>query len=315
MLGKGTARWRYGLILLGWLGLVLSPGLAGAASTRGFVISPAFKDISIAEGRAEVPYTLRLTNHAGFDQNFRLSVVDFGSLDESGGVAFLGTPSSELDHHYGLASWIRLEQDAIFIPAGQTVQVMATIENRPSLAPGGHYGAILATAVTDAGGTTPDLRVGVKQVLSSLMLVTKEGGVEHNLVLVSQTANSQAWHLPTLAVQRFQNAGNVHVVPRGVAEVRDPLGHVLARGALNEASGEILPESFRQYSTKLIKVGPGWLPGRYSLVATYRYDGTDKTKTFTTHFWYAGLLIVWIVGLGGLGAIGVLGWWLRRRRA
>jgi hypothetical protein len=278
------------------------------------VISPAFRDISITQGQAEVPYTLQLTNRAGFDQNFRLSVVDFGSLDESGGVAFLGTPSSELDHHYGLASWVRLEKDAVFVPAGQTVQVAAAIENRPSLASGGHYGAILATAVTEAGGSQVDLRVGVKQVLSALILVTKEGGVERNLALVSQTADNQAWRLPTRVNHRFQNAGNVHVVPRGVTEVRDPLGHVLARGALNEASGEILPESFRQYSTKLLKVGSGWLPGRYSLVTTYRYDGTDSTKTFTTYFWYAGLLIVWVVGLLALAAIGWLGWWLWRRR-
>ena len=285
--------------------------LAGA-STSGFGISPTFGQVDLAAGQAQAQYDIKLTNHNSVDQSFRLSVVDFGTLDEEGGVAFLGTPTSELEHKYGLASWMSLSSDAAFVSAGQTTRITITIANRPSLSPGGHYGAVLATAVTDDGKPEGD-RVGVQQVLASLVLATKEGGAERDLRLVGQTTNARAWRLPTRVEQRYQNAGNVHVTPRGVVQVRDPWGRVVRQAAINDGSGVILPESFRRYTTQLLSVRRAWMPGRYQVVSTYRYDGTTATKTFTTSVWYAGLAIVWVVGIAGLVATGVLAWWLWRR--
>jgi hypothetical protein len=192
--------------------------------------------------------------------------------------------------------------------------VVVTINNRSSLAPGGHYGAVLATAVTNADRPDANRAVGVKQVLSALVLVTKNGGAEAGLRLASQTANGQAWRLPRTVEQRFQNIGNIHLVPRGVTEVRDMAGRVVMRGALNEQSGVILPESFRRYTTPLMTVGTAWMPGRYQLVTTYRYDGTDATKTLTTGFWYAGAVMVWVVMAGAVAVVGLLAWWLFWRR-
>jgi hypothetical protein len=305
------------VLLLAIWGPAWMPIAAEASAPVGFVASPALQEVQVRADVPRVEYGLQISNRSNKDQNFRLSVVDFGSLDEEGGVAFLGTPTSELDHKYGLASWMILEKDAVFIPAGKSQQLVITIDNRPSLAPGGHYGAILATAVDEFGRPAGD-RVGVKQVLSSLVLATKEGGANHDLNMVTQTSNAGWVRLPTAVVQRFQNAGNVHVTPRGTVAVKDAAGRVVARGAMNEESAVILPESFRRYKTPLARVGTAWLPGQYRLVTTYRYDGTDQTKSATTSFWYAGLVIVWLAGLGALAAVGGLAWWLwvrpRRRK-
>ncbi len=112
---------------------------------------------------------------------------------------------------------------------------------------------------------------------------------------------------------RFRNEGNVHLVPRGVSEVRDPWGRVVARAAINDSSSPVLPESFRRYQAPLTGIEPAWMPGRYSLVTTYRYDGTERTQEHIVQVWYAGLLVVWLVGIGALVASGLLGWWLWRR--
>ncbi len=305
------ARWGNWRLLVLLVALFM-PVSAQASTPQGLVVSPAFQEVSVKAGQAQARYDLQLRNYTGTDQTFRLSVVDFGALDESGGVAFLGSPTSELEHRYGLASWMRLEKDAVVVPGGGSVAVIITIENRPSLAPGGHYGAVLATAVSDGIEPGKNPRVGVKQVLSSLVLATKEGGGERQLRLDSQTGNGSWWQLPSRVVHRFQNQGNLHVTPRGVITMRDALGRVVARGALNDGSNVILPESFRRYQTPLTNVAAAWLPGRYSLVTEYRYDGTDQVQILTTHIWYAGLLVSWIVIILGLGLVVAVVWWLRR---
>jgi hypothetical protein len=293
-----------GVLMWGWWQPVWS-----APTTAGFVVSPAFENVTVRADQRQVEYNLKISNRNAADQNFRLSVVDFGSLDEQGGVAFLGQPTSELEHKYGLASWMKLEKDAVFVPAGTSTQVMVTVDNRESLAPGGHYGAVLVTAVTENGQPSGD-RVGVRQVLSSLVLATKEGGGAPGLRLAGQTANGGFWRLPSLVEQRYQNTGNVHVTPRGVVAVKDPRGVVVARGVINEGSNVILPESFRRYKTAVRPVGLAWLPGRYVVEASYRYDGTDQFEVQRLGIWYVGAAIVWVVaGLAVVAAI-VLAWWL-----
>lgn len=292
------------------------PTLPARAESQGFIVSPAFQHVILTAGQDQTQYALQLTNTTSIDQNFRLSAVDFGSLDESGGVAFLGTPTSELEHRYGLAAWMSLGTNTVFVAAGKSVQVSVTIDNRPSLAPGGHYGAVLATAVTDTGkDTAGDPRVNLRQVLSSLVLLTKDGGINAELRLISQSVNRSRLRMPSTTAQRFQNAGNVHLVPRGIIAVKDPTGRVVMRGVLNDGSGNILPESFRRYETPLVSVGAAWLPGRYQAIATYRYDGTETTKTLATSFWYVGLGIVWVAVAAAAGCIGLLAWlfWRSRR--
>ena len=230
-------------------------------------------------------------------------------------MAFLGAPTSELDHRYGLVSWLSLGQSVVVVPAGGSVSIAATVQNRPSLAPGGHYAAILATAITDSAATKPlSAQVGLKAVLSSLILLTKSGGAAPQLKLVSEAGPHSGAELPTRLTQRFQNVGNVHAVPRGVVEVRGPTGRLVKRGVLNEDSAIVLPDSFRQLPVTLDTVAHAWLPGRYIITTTYHYDGTSDSHTFQSSVWYAGQAAViasfTVFGLVLLGG----GWWVWRQR-
>ena len=304
-----------GLVAAGSISLLLVQPVA--AESQGFIISPAFQNIVLRAGQAQSQYTLQLTNTTPNDQNFRLSAVDFGSLDESGGVAFLGSATNELEHRYGLAAWMSLGASSVFVASGKSEQVSVSIANRASLAPGGHYGAILATAVTDTGkDKVGDPRVNLRQVLSSLVLLTKDGGISANLKLTDQIVKQSYLRFPGLIVQRFQNSGNIHLVPRGTVVIKDPAGRIVARGALNDGSATILPESFRRFNTPVIKLTSAWLPGKYQVVTNYRYDGTETTKSLTTSFWYIGLGVVWLAVVGALSCIGLLAWlfWRKRQR-
>jgi hypothetical protein len=278
------------------------------------VVSPIYQDAHLAVDQAEVHYVVHLTNRTAEPQDFKLSTVDFGSLNDSGGVAFLGTSTSDFSKKYGLASWMKLDQSTVDVPSGKSVEVGVTIANSDSLTVGGHYGAILATAQTAPEDGVIRPRVGVFEVLSSLLLLVKDGpAVNRAMEVVSQTTNGSLMKFPGTVTDKFRNTGNVHVVPRGVVEIRDPLGRLVARGAINEDSGIMLPQMERKYETPLMRLAAVYLPGRYSVNLTYRFDGTTSTKSFTASIWYLGRAGVW----GGLAVIllilGAGVWGLRRR--
>ena len=292
-------------------------GFSAAHAASEFTITPAFQNASVNKD-PNVSLSIELANNTTHDQSFALSVADFGALNESGGVAFLGTTPNELDRPYGLVSWLQLDRNVVFVAAGQTSSIGVTVDNRDSLGPGGHYGAVLATAITDTGKAQSVVpQVGLHAVLSSLILLTKTGGAEPDLKLVSEDFSHSPAKLPGTITQRFQDAGNVHVVPRGIVTVRDPAGRVIKTGALNENSVFILPESFRRISVDLTSMGHAWLPGRYSITTQYRYDGTETTKTYSDSVWYVGAAAVWSAWLILVGGIIFAGWWFwwRRRKA
>ena len=277
-------------------------------------ISPFYQNVSIAQYQPSARYVLTLSNTSSVVQTFRLTTQDFGSLNQSAGVAFLNS-SSTYAKKYGLAAWMQLDQEAVTIPASASSQVTVTINNSPSLTPGGHYGAILATAQSAPTDKPTQPRVGVLAVLSSLILLIKGGGAPPNLDLQSQTVYGRGLGLPSQVDQQFVNAGDIHVVPRGVVQVLDPTGRVVERGALNVNSGIILPGTERSYNTPLAELASAWMPGNYKVLTTYRYDGTIATKTFSSQFWYISAVQLWVLLtiLMAAGAVAVV-WWRRRRR-
>jgi hypothetical protein len=300
----------------GWLaGAIVVAGLipAGllAARSQTLAISPAYQQAEVSGDHPITSFQIELSNFTAVDERFSLTTTDFTASGEDGGVAFLGQSSQTINNPRRLAEWMSLSADTVLVPAGQSAPVEVTITNREGMAPGGHYGAVLATAedATAPGNGQP--QVGLKQALSTLVLVTKDGGGQPDLQLESQ-AGGGWWHLPSTLVHRFENLGNVHVTPRGVVTVTDPLGRMVERGALNDGSGIILPSSFRRYTTSLLGVGSAWLPGRYTVTTSYRYDGIQTTKTLVTHIWYAGQVGVWLSLLVGMMALGYGLWWAWR---
>jgi hypothetical protein len=306
--------------LLAWgMVLVLALGPAGAcfgAGDVGLRISPVLQDVSLPTNRPSVGYSVTIANNTGVDQAFRLGVRDFGSLDESGGVAFLGDPASEFVQSHGLSEWMSLDKSSVTVPVGGKIQVVVTIRNDDKLRLGGHYGVLTAEALTAPGTPASGTRVGVTQVLSSLFLVVKEGSPPPNLRLLSQVLNGNSpWRLPDGVIQRFEDDGDVHVVPRGITTITDPLGRMVERGVMNEDSGNILPGSIRRFQTPLARIARAWVPGRYMMASSYRYDGKADTQTSTSTFWYVGSggLVIGVVVLLMIVLAGGLTWWLRRR--
>lgn len=279
-------------------GIWLSDGQAVAATPRktgGVTISPAFQDIVLAPNMAAQAYEFVVTNNTSEPYEFSISAVDFGSLDESGGVLFSGQSQRLLNYKYGLSQWVTLERDRIVVEPKSSAKVPITIENKESLAPGGHYGAILISPTRSGERPT---KVEINQVLSSLLFVKKQGGETYRLGLIDYETRTQSLSLPRSVELRFQNAGNVHVVPRGTVSVYDPTGKLVKRGVVNANSAIVLPEAFRKLDVPLESMGRAWLPGTYRLSIAYRFDGREAEEFremtfFYVNGWYvSGLVLI-----------------------
>jgi hypothetical protein len=257
----------------------------------GFSISPAVVEVTVNQKDLEQSFVLNISNYTAQSAVFKLSVVDFGSLEASAGVAFFGFEKTTIDNKYSLASWIRLEKDAFVVDPGKIIPVKITIVNRESLSPGGHYGAVLVKM--DQENVDGQKSVGITQSYASLIFVKKTGGEIYKLNLLETTFGTNPLVLADSVKLRFQNAGNVHLVPRGKIEVTDPAGRLVLKGIINPDSAIIMPESFRNYEAKLNRLEPLFYPGKYSLKVNYRFQGSDTNADYQTNFVYLGGWLTW----------------------
>jgi hypothetical protein len=269
---------RSGSLLAAVCVALLCHGSAQAESTGGVVISPPFQQVTVGDAK-NTTFGVTLTNRTASDQTITATTVDFKSLDESGGVAFLGSEITSLQKKYGLAKWLALDSAPMVIPSGGSKKVTVLLDNRQDLSPGGHYGAIIFKI---EGGKSAGSQnsVDVKQVLASLVFAKKLGGEQYDLRLTSIDSASKWAGGDQKLKLRFYNPGNVHVVPRGVVKLIDGKGKVIAKNIINAESGIILPETFRVYPVTFTDV-PVLEPGTYKLVAEYRYDGLASTAKFS----------------------------------
>lgn len=254
-----------------------------APSNTGFSINPFFQEINIKAGQERVPFSLEVKNNTAVTMVFRISVLDFGSLSESGGVAFTGSANNL---KYGLASWINLQNDSLVMNPGETQIVSGNIENRDSLSPGGHYGAIFFKIEDNENVSKEEKNVAFDPSFASLLFVRKNGGETYGLNLKNIDFANNIFNLTGFIGLRFQNTGNVHAAPRGIIDITDPIGRKIQTGIINEQSGIILPETFRVFSSKMMELAKAFIPGKYRLEVAYRYDGKDDFTKESRSFFF-----------------------------
>jgi hypothetical protein len=243
-----------------------------------------------------VPFTL--LNTTSQTENFTASAVNFGTLDQTGGLAFAGGSIKQFTSKYGLVNWLDLSPEQVSILPGQAATITATIHNDSTLGPGGHYAAIIMTLNNDKATASDSIQV--QQKVSALLFATKTGGEVYDMRLASVQHDGN-WHqLPGIFTLLFKNTGNVDVIPRGTVRVLGPNGKVASKGTINEASAYVLPETSRQMAVQAHATGmTTWLPAKYTIEVAYRYDGhpTFATQKIGITYWNVPHLLLLIVAL------------------
>src|SRR6266404_633901 len=236
------------LLVFGFWFLKFAP--AQAASPSGITVSPAFQMVTIPAGASQQPVTFSITNDQSVAQKLSLSVADFNTLNESGGLFFVGTNPTDLQKRYGLAKWVSLPATLVTIPPKQTYKIQADVLNLPSLAAGGHYGALMI-ALDNGSNPVGNNQVGLHPIASSLLFVTKLDGATYNLSLAGVNFKHSLFSPPSSVTLRFQNVGNTHLMPRDSVTLIGPGRRLISKGIINQNSAVILPQTYRRYSTPL----------------------------------------------------------------
>lgn len=299
--------WRMILLLMSIAGCLLIGGNHAQAVTSvtvsGIKVSPAIVNLELTNGQTSTNFHVNITNNTKSTVTLSISSVDFKSLNDTGGVAFIGNSSNQLTNQHSLAPWIDTNLPPVTLTPGQTKTIQIIINNRSDLGPGGHYAAILYTAANVAN-TTGVTRVNVNEVASTLVFVSKTDGAQYSIQLQKPVIKTSWWRLPTNINLYFNNTGNIQTVPRGLVTITSPLSKEVSRGQINTDSSMVLPEGTRLYRTSLFHTGSAWIPGIYHVRISYHPDGSTNTKQLTTTFLYlnlasifeilAGIILVWI---------------------
>lgn len=285
--------------------LLLLTGSSDAAGPKSTItISPFLHEVRFSADEATKDFSIEITNNTSTEQSFNLSVLDFGSLDESGGIVFAGSDASTLVKKYGLAQWLQLSQTNLSLGPNKTKEIKATILNDSTMTPGGHYAAIIAS-INSSGESTGN-EININQQLSSLILATKVGGEAYDLKLEDISLNGNWLQLPDEVTLSFKNPGNVHVVPRGTVKVLSSSGGVVASGVINQESSFVLPETTRVITLELTKQGKASLwPAIYTVQVDYRYEGIDQIARKERKVFFLnlpGLAVLVAIG-GGLALL------------
>jgi hypothetical protein len=287
---------------------------ASSLAQTGLTITPPFTDVTLTKDSQVEELRISLTNHTDSRLTLALSTIDFGSLNESGGLLFAGNKQDEVVEAHKLTPWLKLASPSMVIEPKATETVSLSIVNDPAMSPGGHYGAVLATVESSVDPVTgQSQRVVIHQAISSLLFVTKQGGERFGLTLDEFNLKRPWWGTVDRASAKLRNSGNVHVVPRGLVKITDPAGRVVGQGALNLESAMVLPQKFRVLDAAVKPLGLWLWPGRYQASIEYRYEGADAIQASTTHFWHLGLVGWGTIGLIIASFLIFLIWRFRRR--
>ena len=208
-----------------------------------------------------------------------------------------------------MSGWFTVPTKDIVIPRGKTGDIPFTIKVPENADPGGHYAGIMV-------GTRPSTEkiggsgAGISSAVTSLFFLRVPGDVKEEGEIRDFYAEQSVLQSPdALFSLRFENTGNVHLVPEGSIIITNMWGKERGMIEVNKEHGygNVLPASTRKFEFNWHGESNIFEFGRYKALATLVY-GEDGRKTVyrTTYFW----VIPWMQVLPFVIAIGFFGWFI-----
>ncbi|MGI6423111.1 MAG: hypothetical protein ACOX0X_00625 [Candidatus Dojkabacteria bacterium] len=257
-------------------------------------VSPPVLELTIEPGSSYSDF-IKFTNLNEFEKiTLYPQILSFKALGEDGGQEFI--EDSEENKTYSLAQWVKIAVKSLEIEPLESVVLPFTVTVPLDAEPGGRYAAILLSNQpvdpADAGNV---VALGAKS--GSIMLLRVAGEtVESALIKEFKSGKNLYGYLPVDFKILVENNGNIHVKPLGKIEIVNIFGKTVDEIAVNEAGGNVLPESSRKFESKWER--EKFTLGRYSAVLTLNYgENSDKYMSDKLIFWVLPVKEI-VIGVG-----------------
>lgn len=281
---------------------LLFPFLAIAQNSQSLSVSPTLFEMT-ANPAQEWSSGIRVINPNPYEIKVYANVVNFAPLGEDGRGKFIPVFEQETDGST-LAEWIDVQDGEIIVPAEGTIQIPFKINVPSDAAPGGHFSAILIGTKPPENDINKPL-VQTSQVVTSLVFLRVTGDVVESGDIRSFRAIDSFVEKPEVDFElRFENKGNVHILPQGEIKISNMWGQERGIIPVNRETmfGNVLPNSVRNYSFSWKGEWSLADMGRYSAVATLGYGYEQKQfASSETYFWvipWKGVTLVLLVIFG-----------------
>jgi hypothetical protein len=275
------------LLVLSFIVAVFAPFFTHAQNeSLTLSVTPTLFNMTANPGQEWVS-TVKVINSNPYELSVYADVVNFEAQGESGKGKFIPVFDGETTNQ-ALAEWVTLERKEVVIAPEQTIEIPFRIRVPEDAAPGGHFGAILiGTKSLDTGsGQTV---VETSQIVTSLVFLRVTGDIVEDGAIREFRSTKYLSERPKMDFElRFQNNGNVHILPQGDIRIFNMWGEERGVIPVNKQTlfGYVLPGDIRKYTFSWSGEWSIADIGRYTAVATLAYgeDGRQFADSETV-FW------------------------------
>ena len=263
--------------------------LAQENKPKGVSVSPLTFELTANPGDT-IGNELRIHNPTNGVILIKMEAEDFLPVGEEGKV--ITTSEEDEDTTYSLRKWITIVPSEFTLKKGEEKFVNFIINVPENAEPGGKYGSILAgvSGTVSENGITTGASVATKT--GALVLLMVSGDLNEKLMISDFSAPSFQEYGPVPFEIRFENAGTVHVKPRGYIVITDWFGKNATE--LEFPQKNVMPGAVRKID---VEWDTKWLFGKYtaSVIGVYGTSNENLTSQVIT-FW----IFPWKLTLGVL---------------
>ncbi len=268
--------------------------VAKPASGNGISVTPVLSQIQLHSGQTQLNLKQTVTNISRQLLVISAHAQDFSDFGDNGAINFYPTPNQPSHNPHGLASHIKLSKSQFGLPPGISQVVNVTIDNVSSMAAGGHYGAVVYSAVNPESTNNANVSL-VPSVASLIFLSTASGGTQ-KLQISNLQLGRVSLSLPQSTSLVIANSGNTQSTPIGYISLLAPGNGLLAQSVLNNSSLMVLPDSSQLFNVNLQNTKNFWaLPGIYDARIVYGYSGSKQLAVYNFRFLYLNPMMLLIV--------------------
>lgn len=248
-----------------------------------FVVGPGRFELALEPGQSRT-VELVVSNRMGIEKVFSFETEDAeGTVDGSQALVLLGDDRGP----YTIKDYISVPYNEFTLQHAQRARIPVTVSIPADADPGGRYGSLLISIVSDrnelnaAGGAAP-ASVLVSRI-GTLFFISTPGSTEaagETLDFATVNDESVFTDSPIPMSVVFENTGDVHLNPYGEVRITNLLGDEV--GFVELAPWFVLPDAIRN---RVVEWDRELLIGRYTATAQINRGYDDVIDTRTIVFW------------------------------